>query len=127
MLNHDHHPIPSHPTTQTTQQGGEPPKFNPNDPRTLEKDSERWFAEQERREANGELNLLENPAFYSLLFVLVPALILVWGASTGVIPGFVPIAPDDYSFVEETSLKSVNYSDLTGAAAVAAERGGSLF
>jgi hypothetical protein len=58
--------------------------------------------------------------------VLTPLLILVWGFASGVIPGLVPVEPD-YSFVEETSLKSVSYSDLTSAASAAAESGGSLF
>ena len=117
-------PNPTHPPTKL--QEGEPPEFDSRDPRTLEKDSERWFAKQAEREANGELNLLENPAFYSVLFFAVPALILVWGFGSGVIPGLVPVEPD-YSFVEEASLKSVSYSDLTAGAATAAERGGSLF
>lgn len=125
------HPIsstctnPTHPPHNNKQEG-EPPKFDPRDPRTVEKDSERWFAMQAEREANGELNLFENPAFYSVLFFAVPILILVWGFGSGVIPGLVPVEPD-YSLVEEQSLKSVSYSDLTGAAAGAAQRGGSLF
>jgi hypothetical protein len=51
---------------------------------------------QDRREAAGELNLLENPAFYTLLFFATPIAILVWGAGTGIIPGFVAPQPYDY-------------------------------
>lgn len=55
-----------------------------------------WYLLQDRREAAGELNLLENPAFYTVLFFAVPVAILVWGAGTGVIPGFV--TPTPYEF-----------------------------
>lgn len=52
----------------------------------LEKDSKRWFEVQEERERNGELLLLENPAFYVVLFFLAPTLIIVWAVATDVIP-----------------------------------------
>ncbi|GAB5030329.1 Hypothetical protein NocV09_00204610 [Nannochloropsis oceanica] len=82
--------------------------------RTLEQDSERWFQEQQRREANGELGWLENPAFYTAVFFLCPLVILVGGAATGVIPGFVPNTYE-YSTMEEVK-SSFSYGDLTQAA-----------
>jgi hypothetical protein len=93
--------------------------------RTLESDSRRWFEEQERREANGELGLLENPAFYTALFVFVPIAILVAGAASGVIPGFTnPTAGYEYSTLEQIK-DSYTYGEITSAAT--REAGGSLF
>ncbi|TFJ87876.1 hypothetical protein NSK_001223 [Nannochloropsis salina CCMP1776] len=82
--------------------------------RTLESDSERWFQEQERREANGEIGLLENPAFYTAIFFLCPLVILVASAATGVIPGFIS-TPSTYSTLDEVK-SSLSYGELTSAA-----------
>jgi len=57
---------------------------------------------------------LENPAFYTAVFFLCPLVILVGGAATGVIPGFVPNTYE-YSTMEEVK-SSFSYGDLTQAA-----------
>ncbi len=63
---------------------------------------------------NSELMWLENPAFYVAVFLLCPVVILVAGAATGVIPGFVA-TPQTYSTLEEVK-SSYSYGDLTSAA-----------
>ena len=63
---------------------------------------------------HSELMWLENPAFYTAVFILCPVVILVAGAATGVIPGFVA-QPTTYSTLEEVK-NSYSYGDLTSAA-----------
>ena len=57
---------------------------------------------------------LENPAFYTAVFFLCPLVILVGGAATGIIPGFVQNTYE-YSTLEEVK-SSLSYGDLTQAA-----------
>lgn len=57
---------------------------------------------------------LENPAFYTAVFFLCPLVILVGGAATGIIPGFVQNS-HEYSTLEEVK-SSFSYGDLTQAA-----------
>ncbi|CAM9900863.1 unnamed protein product [Heterosigma akashiwo] len=51
-----------------------------------EKEDAEWFARQAQREANGELNIFENPLFYVVLFTVVPVAIYLWGVQTCYIP-----------------------------------------
>mmetsp|Transcript_33016 Transcript_33016/g.42392 ORF Transcript_33016/g.42392 Transcript_33016/m.42392 type:complete len:163 (+) Transcript_33016:72-560(+) len=62
-----------------------------------EKRDAEWFARQAEREANRELNIFEDPVFYGVVFIIVPALIYLWAVDTC----YIPIVESCYPKYEE--------------------------